>query len=90
MASISTSDFRPGLKIEMDGQPFLMVFNQFVKPGKGNAFNRTKIKNLINGRVIEKTFKSGEKVGVADIPNGSEHAAVDQPEVGTARLDRQT
>jgi elongation factor P len=63
----STSDFRNGLKIEMDGVPFVMVEFQHVKPGKGGAFVRTKLKNLKSGRVIEKTFRSGESVNSADI-----------------------
>jgi len=68
MASVyQTSDFRNGLKIELDGTPFLMVYFQFVKPGKGTAFTRTKLKNMITGAVIERTFRTGETVGVADV-----------------------
>ncbi len=67
MGEISTSDFRAGLKVELDGQPYIMVSNQFVKPGKGQAFNRVKMKHLMTGRVIEKTFKSGESLPEADI-----------------------
>ena len=63
----STKDFRNGLKIEMDGQPYIMVEFQHVKPGKGGAFVRTKLKNLKTGRVLEKTFRSGESVGAPDI-----------------------
>ena len=62
-----TSDFRNGLKIEYQGDPFIIVEFQHVKPGKGNQFTRTKIKNLITGRVLDPTFKSGEKVGKPDI-----------------------
>ena len=62
-----TSDFRNGLKIEYQGEPFIIVEFQHVKPGKGNQFTRTKIKNLITGRVLDPTFKSGEKVGKPDI-----------------------
>lgn len=51
----------------MDGVPYTIVENQFVKPGKGQAFNRVKIKNLLNGNVIERTLKSGEKVDKADV-----------------------
>ena len=58
----STADFRKGLKIEWEGTPYLIVDFQHVKPGKGGAFVRTKIKNLLNGRVIDQTFRSGEKV----------------------------
>jgi elongation factor P len=59
----STSDFRNGLKIEFEGEPYVIVEFQHVKPGKGNAFTRTRIKHLINGRVLDPTFKSGDKVG---------------------------
>jgi len=62
-----TSDFRKGLRIEIDGHPYIMVENQFVKPGKGQAFNRVKIKSLLNGNVIDRTYKSGEKVDKADV-----------------------
>ncbi|MCB1180894.1 MAG: elongation factor P [Chlamydiia bacterium] len=67
MGQISTNAFRAGLKIEMEGQPYVIVSNQFVKPGKGQAFNRVRIRNLMTGRVIEKTFKSGESVDEADV-----------------------
>jgi elongation factor P len=62
----STADFRKGLKIELDGKPFIIVDFQHVKPGKGGAFVRTKLKNLMTGAVIDRTFRSGEKV---DRPN---------------------
>ena len=62
-----TSQFRTGLKIELDGNPFTIVYFQHVKPGKGGAFVRTKVKNLLNGRVLERTFRSGEKAEIADI-----------------------
>ncbi len=65
--AIDTSQFRNGLKIVLDGDPFTMVYFQHVKPGKGGAFVRTKVKNLKNGRVLEKTFRSGEKVDEADV-----------------------
>ncbi len=68
MASVyETSDFRNGLKIELDGAPYIMTYFQFVKPGKGTAFTRTKLKNMITGSVIERTFRSGEKVDAADV-----------------------
>jgi elongation factor P len=63
----STADFRKGLKIEWEGTPYVIVDFQHVKPGKGGAFVRTKIKNLINGRVIDQTFRSGEKVERPDL-----------------------
>ncbi len=67
MANYSTSEFKSGLKILMDGDPCTIVENEFVKPGKGQAFNRVKIRNLKTGRVIDKTFKSGESVEAADV-----------------------
>jgi elongation factor P len=67
MGTTDTSQFRNGLKIELDGTPFTITYFQHVKPGKGGAFVRTKVKNLLNGRTIERTFRSGEKVEEADI-----------------------
>jgi len=67
MAQISTNDFKAGLKVEVDGQPYTIVTNQFVKPGKGQAFNRVRLKHLMTGRVVEKTFKSGESLEEADV-----------------------
>lgn len=65
----STDDIKKGLKMMMDGSkdPFLVVEAQFVKPGKGQAFTRVKAKNMATGAVLERTFKSGEKVDVADV-----------------------
>ncbi len=62
-----TNQFRKGLKIELDGIPYNIVDFQFVSPGKGGAFVRTKLKNLFNGNVIERTFKSGDKVDKPDL-----------------------
>ena len=62
-----TSDIRKGLKVKIDGQPFTVVEFQFVKPGKGQAFTRTKLRNMLTGSVIERTFKSGEKLEPADV-----------------------
>ena len=67
MASYSTNEFRSGLKIMIDGDPCTIIENEFVKPGKGQAFNRVKIRNLKTGRVLDKTFKSGESVDAADV-----------------------
>lgn len=67
MASYSTNEFKSGLKLMLDGDPFAIVENEFVKPGKGQAFNRVKLRNLKNGRVVEKTFKSGDSVEAADV-----------------------
>lgn len=63
----STPDFRRGLRIELNDEPFIIVEFQHVKPGKGGAFVRTKLKNLLSGNVIDRTFRSGEKVGKPDI-----------------------
>ncbi len=67
MASYSTNEFKGGLKIMLDGDPYAIIENEFVKPGKGQAFNRVKVRNLKTGRVIERTFKSGESVEAADV-----------------------
>lgn len=67
MPQISTSDLRVGMKAEMEKEPYLVISNEFVKPGKGQSFNRIKLKNMVSGRVVEKTFKSGEKLDLADI-----------------------
>jgi elongation factor P len=62
-----TSDLRKGLKIMIDGSPYIVVEAQFVKPGKGAAFTRTKMKNLLTGGVIERNIRSGEKMDGADV-----------------------
>ena len=67
MASYSTNEFRSGLKIMQDGEPCAIIDNEFVKPGKGQAFNRVRIRKLISGKVLEKTFKSGDSVEAADV-----------------------
>ncbi|MEM9100841.1 MAG: elongation factor P [Pseudomonadota bacterium] len=67
MANYSTNEFRGGLKIMMDGDPCSILENEMVKPGKGQAFNRVKIRNLLTGRVVERTFKSGDSVEAADV-----------------------
>ena len=67
MATYSTSEFRSGLKLMIDGDPYTIVENEFVKPGKGQAFNRVRVKNLKTGRTVEKTWKSGDSVEAADV-----------------------
>ncbi|MDB9863478.1 elongation factor P [Litorivicinus sp.] len=67
MASISTSGFKSGLKVLIDGDPCSIVENEFVKPGKGQAFSRVKVKNLKTGRVVDKTYKSGDSLEAADV-----------------------
>ena len=63
----ATSDFKKGLKIELDGAPYVIVDFQHVKPGKGGAFVRTKLKNLLSGKVLDQTFRSGERVKRPDL-----------------------
>lgn len=67
MATYNTSEFRGGLKLMLDGDPCVIIDNEFVKPGKGQAFNRVKLRNYKTGRVLEKTFRSGESVEAADV-----------------------
>lgn len=67
MATYSTNEFRSGMKVMLDGDPCNILENEFVKPGKGQAFNRVKMRNLKNGRVWERTFKSGESIEAADV-----------------------
>lgn len=67
MATYSTNEFRSGLKVMLDGEPCSILENEFVKPGKGQAFNRVKMRNLKTGRVWERTFKSGESLEGADV-----------------------
>ncbi len=67
MASYNTNEFRSGLKLMIDGDPCSILENEVVKPGKGQAFNRVKIRNLKTGRVVERTYKSGESVEAADV-----------------------
>jgi elongation factor P len=67
MANYSTSEFRSGLRIIIDGDPCIIVENEFVKPGKGQAFNRVRIRNLKTGKTVDKTMKSGENVEAADV-----------------------
>jgi len=67
MATYNTNVFKSGLRIILDQDPYIIVENEFVKPGKGQAFNRVRVRNLKTGKVIDKTFKSGENVEAADV-----------------------
>jgi elongation factor P len=67
MASYSTNEFKSGVKILLENNPYSIVENEMVKPGKGQAFNRVKVRNLKNGKVTERTFKSGDTVEAADV-----------------------
>ena len=78
MPSYNTSDFRKGLKVQIDGEPYLMVEMNFVKPGKGNALYKCKLKNLIRGNVLDRTYKGGDSLDAADVE-----------EIGTQYLYRQ-
>ena len=70
MPTITTSDFRKGTKVEIDGQPWLMIEMNFVKPGKGQGIYRTRLRNLLNGTIIDRTFKSGDSIESADVREG--------------------
>ena len=67
MGSVSTNEFRSGVKILIDGDPYVIVENEMVKPGKGQAFNRVRVKNLRTQRVVEKTWRSGDSCETADV-----------------------
>lgn len=67
MAQVSTNEFKAGLKVEVEGEPYTIISTEFVKPGKGQPFTRIKIKHLMTSRVVEKTYKSGEKLDLADV-----------------------
>lgn len=67
MGTVSTNEFRSGLKVMVEGDPCVIVENEFVKPGKGQAFNRVKLRNLMTGRIWERTYKSGESLETADV-----------------------
>ena len=67
MASYNTSEFKKGLKIQIDGEPYLMVECNFVKPGKGNALYKCRMKNLVRGTMLDRTYKGGDSLEAADI-----------------------
>lgn len=67
MAQASTNEIRGGLKVEVEGQPYTVISNEFFKPGKGQSINRIRMRHLLTGRVIERTFKSGDKLDLADV-----------------------
>lgn len=86
---ISTNDIRGGNKVEVEKQPYTVINNEFVKPGKGQAFNRIKMKHLLTGRVIERTFKSGEKFDVADVAEADMRLLYKEAE-GVVFMDEKT
>ena len=67
MATVSTNEFKGGLKFMLDNEPCSIIDNEYVKPGKGQAFNRVKLRKLLSGKTLEKTFKSGESFELADV-----------------------
>ena len=67
MATYKTNDFRKGLKVQIDGEPYLVVESNFRKPGKGNAIYTLRMKNLIRGTVLERNYKGGESLEAADV-----------------------
>lgn len=67
MASYGTNEFRKGLKVQIDGDPYLMIECNFVKPGKGNAFYKCKLRNLVRNTVLDRTLKGGDSLEVADV-----------------------
>ncbi len=67
MANYSTNDFRRGLKVQIDGDPYLMIECLFVKPGKGNALYKCKMRNLLKGTTLDRTYKGGDSLESADI-----------------------
>lgn len=89
MAQVSTNEFKAGLKLEIDNQPYSIVSNEFVKPGKGQAFNRVRLRQLLTGRVIERTFKSGDKAEVADV-NETEMRMLYKEQDGIVFMDDNT
>lgn len=71
MATYNTSEFRKGLKVEIDGDPYLMIEMNFVKPGKGNALYKCKLKNLVRGTTLDRTYKGGDTLQSADVETTS-------------------
>ena len=89
MSSVTTNDVRVGMKVEVEREPYLIIGNEFVKPGKGQAFNRIKMKNMVNGRVVERTYKSGEKLELADIEENQMRFLYKEPD-GAIFMDDKT
>jgi len=89
MASVTTNDLRSGMKVEVENEPYVITGNEFVKPGKGQAFNRIKMKNMKTGRVVEKTYKSGEKLDLADVEEKEMRFLYKEPD-GAVFMDDKT
>ena len=71
MASYKTNDFRKGLRVQIDGDPYQMIEMNFVKPGKGNALYKCKLRNLLRGTVVDRTYKGGDELEAADVEDTS-------------------
>jgi elongation factor P len=67
MSSYTTNEIRGGMKLLIDGDPYAVIDNEYVKPGKGQAFNRIRVRNLRTGRTVEKSYRSGESIEAADV-----------------------
>jgi elongation factor P len=83
------ADFKKGLKIMVDGNPYTIVDFQHVKPGKGNQFTRTKMRNLLTGQNLERTFKSGERFEIPDV-NNREMSYLYKDDVGYTFMDKES
>ncbi len=86
----STSDFRRGLKVTFKGEPYIIVEFQHVKPGKGGAFVRTRLKNMVTGRVLDETFRSGEKLEKPDLEEKNVQYLYADPKDGYVFMDEDT
>jgi elongation factor P len=80
MPSLTANEIKPGMKVEIDKDPYAVISNQFVKPGKGQAFCRIRVKNLMTSRVVEKTYKSGEKLELADVTETQMRMLYEEPD----------
>jgi elongation factor P len=93
----TTSDLRKGLKIEIDGDPYVITDFQFVKPGKGQALYRCKLKNIITGSTMDRTYRSADKVGKPDLmqremvysyPEGDHYVFMDESTYEQVTVDK--
>lgn len=88
-AQMSTNEIRGGVKVEVEGQPYVIVNNEFFKPGKGQSINRIKMRHLLSGRVIERTYKSGDKLDLADVTDSAMRMLYKEAE-GAVFMDEKT
>ena len=87
MAGYKTSDFRKGLKVQIDGEPYLMTEMHFVKPGKGNALYKCKLRNLLRGTMLDRTYKGGDSLEAADVEEIDDFQGDAQGLTSIERLD---